>query len=81
MVDERKAEHRDQKQEQRERQGWDDPIGKLADVAVALANEALTAAIRNGYRDAIPIRSEPDFTQLISESKFRSLLDSIGDPK
>lgn len=39
MLDERKAEHRDQKQEQRERQGWDKPIGKIADVAVALPDE------------------------------------------
>jgi serine/threonine-protein kinase len=42
-----------------------------------LAFDALGAAIRHGYRDALAIRTEPDFTQLHSEPRFRSLFDGI----
>jgi hypothetical protein len=43
----------------------------------ALALEALGAAIRNGYRDAVAIRTEPDFIELLSEPGFKSLVDGI----
>src|ERR1700684_2068223 len=74
MLNERKAEHRDQKQEQRERQGRDEPIGKIADVVLALANEpacseqrvadaqATAAKHREGAHPAPPSRSRTDRT-------------------
>jgi hypothetical protein len=43
MLDERKAEHRDQKEQQRERQSRNEPIGGVADVAVAFANDPASA--------------------------------------
>jgi len=45
--------------------------------ATALAVESMGAAIRNGYRDPAAIRTEPDFTQLLSEQAFQSLVDGI----
>jgi len=39
MLDERKPEHSDQKQQQRARQDRNEPIGGIAAVAMAFANE------------------------------------------
>jgi len=42
-----------------------------------LALNALLAAIRNGYRDPIAIRTEPDFSRLLAESRFQGMVDGI----
>jgi serine/threonine-protein kinase len=47
--------------------------------AKALALDALSAAIGNGYRDPIAIRTEADFSQLLSEPMFQKLVDGIKD--
>jgi eukaryotic-like serine/threonine-protein kinase len=43
--------------------------------ASSLAQGALGAAIRNGYHDAVAIRTEPDFSPLLSETNFKNLVD------
>ena len=45
--------------------------------ASALALDQLGAAIRNGYRDPVAIRTEPDFTALLSDAGFSKLVDGI----
>jgi serine/threonine-protein kinase len=45
--------------------------------ATALALDSVGAAIRNGYRDPVAIRTEPDFTQVLSERAFQNLVDGI----
>ena len=45
--------------------------------ALALALDALGAAIRNDYRDPVAIRTDPEFTQLLSEAAFKTLIDGI----
>ena len=77
MLDERKAEHRDQKQEQRERQRWDEPIGKLANVAVALANEPACSEQRvaDAQADAAEHREGAQPTEVASD------IVAIGDRK
>jgi len=49
--------------------------------AGSLAFDALRAAIRSGYRDPVAIRTDPDFTRLLSEPEFKSLVDGIKDDK
>ena len=44
---------------------------------MVLALDALGAAIRNGYRDPVAIRTDPDFTALLSEPAFKNLVDGI----
>ncbi len=46
--------------------------------ARALAHDALVRAVDGGYRDPTPIRAEPDFTQVLSQPEFKSLLDRIN---
>jgi eukaryotic-like serine/threonine-protein kinase len=43
--------------------------------ARSLAQDALSAAIRNGFHDVVAIRTEPDFSPLLSEAKFKNLVD------
>jgi tetratricopeptide (TPR) repeat protein len=43
----------------------------------ALASGALGAAVRNGYRDTVTIRTDPDFATLLSEPGFKNLVDGI----
>jgi eukaryotic-like serine/threonine-protein kinase len=45
--------------------------------ATTLAREALAAALRNGYRDPAPIRTDPDFAQLLSDPGFKTLVDGL----
>jgi tetratricopeptide (TPR) repeat protein len=45
--------------------------------ASALALDSLGAAIRNGYRDPVAIRTDPEFTPLLSEPAFKNLVDGI----
>ncbi len=45
--------------------------------ARAFALDALGAAIHNDYRDLFAIRTDPDFTQLLSEPGFKTLVDGI----
>jgi eukaryotic-like serine/threonine-protein kinase len=44
---------------------------------IALARDALAAAIRNGFGDPAPIRTDPDFTKLLSEPGFKALIDGL----
>ncbi len=44
--------------------------------ASALALDALGAAMRNGYRDVVVIRTDPDFAELLAEPGFQSLVDA-----
>ena len=46
--------------------------------ARALAHDALSRAVDGGYRDPTPIRTDPDFTQILSQPEFKSLLDRIN---
>ncbi len=45
--------------------------------ALAFALDALGAAIHNDYRDPIAIRTDPAFTQLLTEPRFKTLVDGI----
>jgi hypothetical protein len=45
--------------------------------AVAEAVDALGAAVRNGFRDVVAVRTDPDFAELLSEPGFKSLVDGI----
>ena len=47
--------------------------------ARALALDALGVAVRNGYRDPVAIRTDADFTQLLSEPAFKKLVDEIKE--
>ena len=48
--------------------GTDESIRRRA---TALAQAALTAAIRDGYRDPVAVRTDPEFTQLLSGSRVQ----------
>ena len=56
-------------------------VGALDDAerirTITLARDALAAAIRNGYRDPAPIRTEPDFAKLLAEPEFKTLVDAL----
>ncbi len=56
--------------------GTDENIRRRAS---ALAQGALTAAVRHGYRDPVAIRSDPEFTQLLSDPGFKSLVDAMKE--
>ena len=45
--------------------------------ARALALDALGAAVRNGYRDQVAIRTDPDFAPLRCEPGLKNLMDGI----
>jgi serine/threonine-protein kinase len=45
--------------------------------AQSLALDALTAAIRSGYRAPVAIRTDPDLSRLLDEPAFKKLVDSI----
>jgi len=45
--------------------------------ALALALDALGAAIRNGYRDPVAIRTDPDFNAILADPGFKKLVDGI----
>jgi hypothetical protein len=45
--------------------------------ARGLALDGLDAAIRNGYRDQVAIRTDPDFAPLLSEPELNKLVDGL----
>ena len=45
--------------------------------AIALAHQAVEAAVRNGYRDAFAIRTDPELAALLSDPSFKKLVDGI----
>jgi eukaryotic-like serine/threonine-protein kinase len=45
--------------------------------ALALAQDALSAALRNGYRDLVAIQTDPEFTQLLAEPALKNLVNGI----
>jgi serine/threonine-protein kinase len=45
--------------------------------ARALAQDALSAGVRHGYRDPVAIRTDPEFSQLLADPEFKSLVDGI----
>jgi tetratricopeptide (TPR) repeat protein len=44
----------------------------------ALAQDALSAAVRNGYRDPVAIRADPEFAPLLADPGFKKLVDGIS---
>jgi tetratricopeptide (TPR) repeat protein len=42
-----------------------------------LAQDAVGAAVRDGYRDPVAIRTDPEFSQLLADPGFKSLVDGI----
>jgi tetratricopeptide (TPR) repeat protein len=45
--------------------------------ALLLAQDTLSAAIRNGYCDPVAIRTDPEFAHLLSEPGLKNLVDGI----
>jgi tetratricopeptide (TPR) repeat protein len=45
--------------------------------ARALAQDALAAAIHNGYRDPVAIRTDPDIAPLLADPAFKNMVDGI----
>jgi tetratricopeptide (TPR) repeat protein len=55
--------------------GESDPDRRRRDVARML--DALTAAIRQGYRDAVVLKTDPDFAPFRAEPAFRATVDGL----
>jgi hypothetical protein len=54
-----------------------DPDASRAGQEVARMLQALGAAVRNGYRDAVILKTEPDFAPFRATPGFRALLDGL----